>query len=90
MKELAEKKQLIFIISISDYIYGTNYQFCHAYIANDLKNMTQEKIIQSIGRVGRKEKNKRFTFRFQDNSLIPVLYSNGNPMEKNKLNELFL
>ena len=88
--ELSEQKRLGVILANSDYIYGTNYQFCHAYIANDLKNMTQEKIIQAIGRVGRKEKNKRFTFRFQDNSLIPVLYSNGNPMEKNKLNELFL
>jgi hypothetical protein len=88
--ELSEQKRLGVILANSDYIYGTNYQFCHAYIATDLKNMTQEKIIQAIGRVGRKEKNKRFTFRFQDNSLIPVLYSNGNPMERNKLNELFL
>jgi hypothetical protein len=32
--------------------------------------MTQEKIIQAIGRVGRKEQNKTFTFRFRDDKLI--------------------
>ena len=57
MKELAEQKQLLFIIAGSDYIHGTNYQFSHGYLADDILNINQETIIQSIGRVGRKEKN---------------------------------
>ena len=34
MKDLAQKQQLYLIIASSDYIYGTNYQFCHSYIGN--------------------------------------------------------
>ena len=29
MKKLAEEQKLYLIIASSDYIYGTNYQFCH-------------------------------------------------------------
>ena len=61
MKELADSKKLMLIIASSDYIYGTNYQFAHAYLSEDLKHITQEKLIQAIGRVGRKEQNKTFT-----------------------------
>ena len=32
MKKLAENQKLYLIIASSDYIYGTNYQFCHGYI----------------------------------------------------------
>ena len=65
MKELAENKELLCILATPDYIYGTNYQFCHAYLTEEMVEcMTQEKIIQAIGRVGRREKNKMFTFRF--------------------------
>ena len=48
MKELAHKQQLYLIIASSDYIYGTNYQFCHGYIGKDLENLTQEKLIQAF------------------------------------------
>ena len=58
MKKLAEKQQLFVIIASSDYIYGTNYQFCHGYLSKDLQNMTQEKLIQALGRVGRKNIQK--------------------------------
>ena len=44
MKKLAEDQKLYLIIASSDYIYGTNYQFCHGYLGKDLQNMTQEKI----------------------------------------------
>ena len=90
MKELAEQKQLIFIISNSDYIYGTNYQFCHAILAEELTELTQEKIIQAIGRVGRKEKNKKFTFRFRDNSRIIDLFVKTNSIESYNMNKLFI
>ena len=42
MKELAQMQKLYLIIASSDYIYGTNYQFCHGYLSKDLQNMTQE------------------------------------------------
>jgi hypothetical protein len=35
MKELAQDQKLFLIIASSDYIYGTNYQFCHGYISRD-------------------------------------------------------
>ena len=54
MKKLAEDQKLYLIIASSDYIYGTNYQFCHGYLSRDLENMTQEKMIQAFGRVGRR------------------------------------
>jgi hypothetical protein len=52
IKQLANDQKLFLIVASSDYIYGTNYQFCHGFIAKDLR-MSQEKIIQSFGRVGR-------------------------------------
>jgi hypothetical protein len=90
MKELAESKKLGVILASSDYIYGTNYQFCHAYISEDLLKMTQEKIIQSIGRVGRKEKNKTFTFRFRDDSVINKLFVQTTNIESMNMNRLFM
>jgi hypothetical protein len=90
MKELAEAKRLGVIVAGSDYIYGTNYQFSHAYVAEDLQQMTQEKIVQAIGRVGRKEKNKTFTFRFRDDTIIRSLYVQSSNCEAANMNALFL
>ena len=90
MKELSEQKKLGVILASSDFIYGTNYQFCHAYIAEDLCKMTQEKIIQAIGRVGRKEQNKTFTFRFRDDKLIRSLFVQENTLECRQMNTLFI
>jgi hypothetical protein len=90
MKELAEDKQLLFIISTDEFMFGTNYQFCHAIFAEELTNVTQEQIIQSIGRVGRKEKNKLFTFRFRDNSRIIDLFVKTNTLEADNMNKLFI
>lgn len=90
VKELSEQKKLGVIIASSDFIYGTNYQFCHAYIAEDLCKMTQEKIIQAIGRVGRKEQNKTFTFRFREDKLIRTLFIQENTLETKQMNQLFI
>ena len=90
MKDLSEQKKLGVILASSDFIYGTNYQFCHAYIAEDLCKMTQEKIIQAIGRVGRKEQNKTFTFRFRDNRLIRSLFVQESTLEREQMNKLFI
>ena len=63
------------VVATSDYIYGTNYQFCHGYIAKDLGSMTQEKCIQAMGRVGRNRLQHTYSIRFRDDSLIRRLYS---------------
>jgi hypothetical protein len=74
MKQLADEQKLFMIIASSDYIYGTNYQFCHAYLGKDL-NLTQEKIIQAMGRVGRNNIQQTYTLRFRDNSQILKLFT---------------
>jgi hypothetical protein len=70
MKELADAQQLYLIIANSDYIYGTNYQFCHQFLSKDLVNMTQQKIIQAWGRVARGDIQHTYTVRVRDDALI--------------------
>ena len=41
VKRLATKQKLYLIIANGDYIYGTNYQFCHGFIGKDVEQMTQ-------------------------------------------------
>jgi len=90
MKMLAEQKALYLIIANSDYIYGTNYQFSHCYLGKDMKNMTQEKTIQSIGRIGRQDKNKHFSFRFRSKEQLDLLYQiPENNIEAENMNRLF-
>jgi len=75
MKQLAQEQKLYLIIASSDYIYGTNYQFVHGYISKDMGNMTQEKCIQSMGRIGRNSIQQEYTIRFRDDELIYKLFS---------------
>ena len=90
MKELAQKEQLYLIIASTDYIYGTNYQFCHGYIGKDLENLTQEKAIQAIGRVGRKNTSGNYSIRLRNNDLIHRLFMKSeNMIEVNNINRLF-
>ena len=74
MKEMAENQKLLLIIASSDYIYGTNYQFCHGYIGKDLIGLTQEKIIQSLGRIGRNHSDKNYSIRFRDDSILRKVF----------------
>jgi len=74
MKRLAYEQKLYLIIASSDYIYGTNYQFSHGFIGKDLQNMTQQKIIQAMGRVGRNNIQQDYTVRFRDISMIRRLF----------------
>jgi hypothetical protein len=74
MKQLAQEKRLFLIIASSDYIYGTNYQFSHGFIGKDLENMTQQKIIQAIGRIGRNNIQQDYTVRFRDNDILTKLF----------------
>ena len=90
MKELAYKQQLYMIIASTDYIYGTNYQFCHGYIGKDLGNLTQEKLIQAFGRVGRKNTMANYSLRLRNDDLILRLFSKSkNNTEVDNMNRLF-
>lgn len=74
MKTMAYKQQLFLIIASSDYIYGTNYSFCHGFIGKDLKNMTQQKTLQSLGRIGRVSIQQTYTVRFREDEMIKNLF----------------
>ena len=89
MKKLADSQKLYMIIASSDYIYGTNYQFCHAYLSKDL-NLTQEKIIQALGRVGRFNVQQNYTVRFRDDSqILKLLTTETDKPEVINMNKLF-
>jgi len=91
MKKLASEQKLYLIIASSDYIYGTNYQFCHGYLSKNLKNMTQEKMIQAFGRVGRTSSQNDYTLRIRDDELIKKLYTKDeNKPEVRNMNRLFV
>jgi hypothetical protein len=90
VKELAEKQRLYLIIAKGDYIYGTNYQFCHGFLSKDLTNMTQEKIIQAIGRIGRSDVQKQYSVRFRNNDMIRRLFrEEEDKVEVRNMNALF-
>ncbi len=90
MKGLAIQQKLFVIIASSDYIYGTNYQFCHGYLSKDLENMTQEKMIQAFGRIGRRKSQSNYTIRLRDNRLIDKLFmKEKNKPEVINMNQLF-
>jgi hypothetical protein len=74
MKRLAEEQKLFIIIASSDYIYGTNYQFCHGFIGKDLTNMTPQKTLQAMGRIGRNHIQQDYTIRFRDDEMIARLF----------------
>ena len=89
MKKLADEQKLCVIIASSDYIYGTNYQFCHGYLSKDL-NLTQEKIVQAMGRIGRNNVQQNYTLRFRDDSQILKLFtSETEKPEIINMNRLF-
>ena len=74
MKRLANRQQLFIILAASDYIYGTNYQFCHGLIGKDLTKMTQQKTIQAMGRIGRNQMQQEYTIRFRDDAMVLQLF----------------
>jgi hypothetical protein len=78
MKSLANQQKLYLIIASTDYIYGTNYQFCHGYIGKDLGQLSREKCIQAIGRVGRNHTRQHYTVRFRDDALIYRLFTKAD------------
>jgi len=90
MKKLAQEQKLYLIIASTDYIYGTNYQFCHGYLSKDLSDLTQEKMIQALGRIGRSNAQHDYSIRLRDNILIKKLLSKINDKrEIINMNRLF-
>jgi len=89
MKKMADQQKLYIIIASSDYIYGTNYQFCHGYLSKDLC-LTQEKIIQALGRIGRTNIQQEYSIRFRDDEQIQKLfYVEHDKPEVRNMNILF-
>jgi hypothetical protein len=89
MKTMADNQQLYMIIATSDYIYGTNYQFCHGYISKDMC-LTQEKIIQAMGRIGRNNIQQEYSIRFRDDDKIRKLFTREEvKQEVINMNRLF-
>ena len=60
----------------------------HCYLGKDIKNITHEKIIQSIGRVGRKSQNSVFTFRFRNKEHINKFFDLSSGIETTNMNRL--
>jgi hypothetical protein len=91
MKKLADQQKLYLIIADSDYIYGTNYQFCHGYLSKDL-GLTQEKIIQALGRIGRNNIQQEYSARFRDDTQVETLFTRFASEDKPEvinMNQLF-
>ena len=78
VKRLAEQQRMLLILASSDYIYGTNYQFCHGMIGKDLKNMTPQKTLQAMGRIGRNNIQQEYTVRFRSDEMIHGLFTTPN------------
>ena len=74
MKHLAMNQKLYLIIASTDFIYGTNYQFCHGYLSSDLQGMSQEKAIQAMGRVGRNKLQFDYSLRFRNDDILKSLF----------------
>ena len=90
IKQLAEDQRLFIIIASSDYIYGTNYQFCHGFLGKDLQNLTQQKIVQAMGRIGRNNIQQQYTIRFRENAMIRKVFTKQSiNVEATNLQKLF-
>jgi hypothetical protein len=74
MKILAVEQNLFMIIASSDYVYGTNYNFCHGFLGKDLQKMTREKTLQCMGRIGRGQIQQKYSIRFRDDDMIYGLF----------------
>ena len=93
MKTLAKHQKLYLIITATDYIYGTNYQFCHGYIGKDLEGMSQEKAIQSMGRIGRGAIQQDYTIRVRHDAILRHIFTAMRSEDKPEvcaMNRLFV
>lgn len=89
MKRMAAEQKLYLIIASSDYIYGTNYQFCHGYLGKDV-SLTQQKMLQALGRIGRHNDQQTYSVRLRDNNQGNILFKpSSNDIEVQNINRLF-
>uniref|UniRef100_A0A6C0CNZ2 Helicase ATP-binding domain-containing protein n=1 Tax=viral metagenome TaxID=1070528 RepID=A0A6C0CNZ2_9ZZZZ len=86
VKRLAQEQKLYLILASSDFIYGTNYQFCHGFIGKDLPNMTPQKILQSMGRIGRNSSQQDYSVRFRNDEMIHRLFTDNNEFNMEAVN----
>jgi hypothetical protein len=78
------------VIASTDYIYGTNYAFCHGFIGKDLTSMTQQKTLQAMGRIGRNNIQQDYTIRFRDDAMIQQLFEKpADNLEAKNMRALF-
>jgi len=90
MKRLASNQELFIIIASSDFVFGTNYNFCHGFIGKDMTNMTQAKTIQCLGRIGRSGIQQTYTVRFRDDEFIRQLFKKPTVnLEAENMSRLF-
>jgi hypothetical protein len=75
MSRMASQRELFCVIAGTDYVYGTNYQFCHGYIGKDLSDMPVEKLYQALGRVGRGRQAGQYSWRLRDDTLAERVFS---------------
>lgn len=90
VKKLAQEQKLYLILTSTDYIYGTNYQFCHGFIGKDLQGATQQKLVQMMGRIGRNHLQQSYTVRYRSNEMIEKLFQEPTQnLEAENMNNLF-
>jgi hypothetical protein len=90
VKKLAQEQKLYLILTSTDYIYGTNYQFCHGFIGKDLQGATQQKLVQMMGRIGRNHLQQSYTVRYRSNEMIEKLFQEPTQnIEAENMNNLF-
>jgi hypothetical protein len=90
MKRLATQQDLFMIIASSDFVFGTNYNFCHGFIGKDMANMTQAKTIQCLGRIGRSAIQSTYTARFREDQFIYNLFKTPERnLEAENMSKLF-
>lgn len=75
ISEFATRQKLFMVIASSDYIFGTNYLFHHAYIDDTIEENTRQKIIQAMGRVGRGQYNQHYSVRIKSDAIISMLFN---------------
>lgn len=90
MKRMATQQDLFIIIASSDFVFGTNYNFCHGFIGKDMANMTQAKTIQCLGRIGRSSIQSTYTARFREDQFIYNLFKTPERnLEAENMSRLF-
>ena len=69
---------------------GRIISFCHGYLGKDLLKMTQEKIIQALGRIGRSNASHEYSIRLREDTMIhKLLKPSEEHLEVDNMNRLF-